>query len=88
MNRAQSWFTFAAMTKIDTSTWLGMSVSLRGRDAAVELELLELELLLAPPGASPRSRSSFSAKRSLKSAIVAAFFFVASVQLGFFLFSC
>ena len=47
---------------------LGTSVSLRGRGAAVEVEL-ELELLLAPPGAL--SRSSFSAKRWLKSAIVA-----------------
>ena len=63
MYRAQISLSPAANTKIDTSTWLGMSVSLRGSRGAEELEL-EL-LLLAPAGAS---RSSFSAKSLLTSA--------------------
>jgi len=40
---------------------------MRGAGAAVELELLELELLLAPPGAS---RSRFSAKSLLTSSAI------------------
>jgi hypothetical protein len=47
---------------------VGTSMSFSGTGAPVELEL---ELLLAPPGALSRSRSSFSAKRSLKSATAA-----------------